>query len=117
MFEDLMRDIHSTFTERFLKIQITAPHPAARQVMTPTPAPAPAPSDASDDLFPGAARKEPVAPAVAGGGGGGGGGAPGPAPRILSGPMAAGPVPRVGRNEPCPCGSGKKYKKCHGAAS
>ncbi len=23
-------------------------------------------------------------------------------------------VPRVGRNEPCPCGSGKKYKHCHG---
>jgi preprotein translocase subunit SecA len=23
-------------------------------------------------------------------------------------------VPRVGRNEPCPCGSGKKYKNCHG---
>jgi preprotein translocase subunit SecA len=23
-------------------------------------------------------------------------------------------VPRVGRNEPCPCGSGKKYKFCHG---
>jgi preprotein translocase subunit SecA len=23
----------------------------------------------------------------------------------------------VGRNEPCPCGSGNKYKKCHGAAS
>ena len=23
-------------------------------------------------------------------------------------------VPKVGRNEPCPCGSGKKYKKCHG---
>ncbi|ELM7798930.1 SEC-C domain-containing protein, partial [Escherichia coli] len=21
----------------------------------------------------------------------------------------------VGRNEPCPCGSGVKYKKCHGA--
>ncbi|MBU3683179.1 MAG: SEC-C metal-binding domain-containing protein [Phycisphaerales bacterium] len=21
----------------------------------------------------------------------------------------------VGRNEPCPCGSGKKYKSCHGA--
>jgi SEC-C motif len=33
------------------------------------------------------------------------------------------PVPRdpstwkVGRNEPCPCGSGKKYKKCHGETS
>ncbi|HCJ52630.1 MAG TPA: preprotein translocase subunit SecA [Candidatus Kerfeldbacteria bacterium] len=23
-------------------------------------------------------------------------------------------VPKVGRNDPCPCGSGKKYKKCHG---
>jgi hypothetical protein len=23
---------------------------------------------------------------------------------------------KVGRNEPCPCGSGKKYKKCHGEA-
>ena len=28
--------------------------------------------------------------------------------------LAAGQVPRVGRNEPCPCGSGKKYKQCHG---
>jgi preprotein translocase subunit SecA len=27
---------------------------------------------------------------------------------------AADSVPRVGRNEPCPCGSGKKYKQCHG---
>ncbi|MEE9277419.1 MAG: preprotein translocase subunit SecA [Dehalococcoidia bacterium] len=26
-------------------------------------------------------------------------------------------VPKVGRNQPCPCGSGKKYKKCHGAAA
>ncbi|MDO8795122.1 MAG: SEC-C metal-binding domain-containing protein, partial [Vicinamibacterales bacterium] len=25
--------------------------------------------------------------------------------------------PRVGRNDPCPCGSGKKYKKCHGAGA
>ena len=25
--------------------------------------------------------------------------------------------PKVGRNEACPCGSGKKYKKCHGAAA
>ncbi|MFZ3220340.1 MAG: preprotein translocase subunit SecA [Rhodoferax sp.] len=27
---------------------------------------------------------------------------------------AAGQIPRVGRNDPCPCGSGKKYKQCHG---
>jgi uncharacterized protein len=24
-------------------------------------------------------------------------------------------APKIGRNDPCPCGSGKKYKKCHGA--
>jgi preprotein translocase subunit SecA len=24
---------------------------------------------------------------------------------------------KVGRNDPCPCGSGKKYKKCHGTAA
>jgi len=26
-------------------------------------------------------------------------------------------IPKVGRNEPCPCGSGKKFKQCHGALS
>ena len=25
--------------------------------------------------------------------------------------------PKVGRNDPCPCGSGKKYKRCHGTAA
>ncbi|HTO52389.1 MAG TPA: SEC-C metal-binding domain-containing protein [Myxococcota bacterium] len=24
-------------------------------------------------------------------------------------------APKIGRNDPCPCGSGKKFKKCHGA--
>jgi preprotein translocase subunit SecA len=24
--------------------------------------------------------------------------------------------PKIGRNDPCPCGSGMKFKKCHGAA-
>jgi preprotein translocase subunit SecA len=28
--------------------------------------------------------------------------------------MAGDYVPRVGRNDACPCGSGKKYKACHG---
>jgi preprotein translocase subunit SecA len=27
---------------------------------------------------------------------------------------AAASMARVGRNDPCPCGSGKKYKQCHG---
>jgi uncharacterized protein YecA (UPF0149 family) len=44
-----------------------------------------------------------------------------PAPRADAsslGPLErpVGTVPEVGRNDPCPCGSGKKYKKCHGVA-
>src|SRR5437899_112278 len=37
----------------------------------------------------------------------------GPAQAEAPRPVRAGA--KVGRNEPCPCGSGKKYKKCHGA--
>jgi preprotein translocase subunit SecA len=40
--------------------------------------------------------------------------------RMAGAADASGPAQRrvgekVGRNDPCPCGSGKKYKKCHGA--
>jgi preprotein translocase subunit SecA len=42
---------------------------------------------------------------------------PSAAPKVAKPPVAA-PVKRdmakVGRNDPCPCGSGKKYKNCHG---
>jgi preprotein translocase subunit SecA len=46
-----------------------------------------------------------------------------PAGLAAGGPFAAGPASvapvtrdgrKVGRNEPCPCGSGRKYKHCHG---
>ena len=57
----------------------------------------------------------PVGPEAAAGAGGapmGGGGS------FAAGPETLAPVVRdgrkVGRNEPCPCGSGKKYKHCHG---
>ena len=33
-------------------------------------------------------------------------------PRQPNQPIVAGP--KIGRNDPCPCGSGKKYKACHG---
>ena len=36
-----------------------------------------------------------------------------PAPRPV--PQTVRTGPKVGRNDPCPCGSGKKYKNCHGA--
>jgi len=34
--------------------------------------------------------------------------------RTQSATTAVADMPRVGRNDPCPCGSGKKYKQCHG---
>jgi preprotein translocase subunit SecA len=34
-------------------------------------------------------------------------------PEVKRTPVQAGP--KIGRNDPCPCGSGKKYKSCHGA--
>ncbi len=106
MFVDLMSDIQSTFTERFLKIQVAAegPPPPPRPLRPP---PHPAPSG-PDDLFMGPAPRAGAATI------------PAPAPAITSslGPVARplGTVREVGRNDPCPCGSGKKYKKCHGAA-
>ena len=33
---------------------------------------------------------------------------------VRSGPAPAKAAPKVGRNDPCPCGSGKKFKHCHG---
>ncbi len=45
-------------------------------------------------------------------------GGPAAATAVATRPVgpAVATVPKVGRNEPCPCGSGKKYKKCHAAA-
>jgi preprotein translocase subunit SecA len=104
MFEDLMGDIQATFTERYLKIQVSAEPPRR----PPPPPPMATSRGGSDDLFTGPSRTT-TAPL---------GGRP-PEPRLETqlgrlGP-ARGGVPAVGRNDPCPCGSGKKYKKCHGA--
>jgi preprotein translocase subunit SecA len=53
----------------------------------------------------------PAQEVASGGGGGGGGGDEGP----VQVKQIVNTAPKVGRNDPCPCGSGKKYKKCHGA--
>ncbi len=100
MFEDLMRDIQATFTERFLKIQVTSEPPRR-----PPPPPPPTQSRGDAELFAPSAGRGP---------------APGPPPAVTSsaGPLRAPPpagMADVGRNDPCPCGSGKKFKKCHGA--
>jgi preprotein translocase subunit SecA len=35
-----------------------------------------------------------------------------PSENVKQEPIKVGP--KIGRNDPCPCGSGKKYKHCHG---
>jgi preprotein translocase subunit SecA len=40
--------------------------------------------------------------------------APGRLLRPAAAPAVAAPRAKVGRNDPCPCGSGKKYKRCCG---
>jgi preprotein translocase subunit SecA len=157
MFVDLMSDIHTTFTERFLRAQLVfnAPPPPpppvfgsdgdggrrpqrrysatgvledipAEELVAETQRAAPSSSTQGD----GAPRSsEPAAkaasvrqdPTVVGAGRArklsdfeGGKGTP-----TGAGAGAAGGKEvdwaSVGRNDPCPCGSGKKYKKCHGA--
>src|SRR5580700_9048309 len=39
-----------------------------------------------------------------------------PQPARVSAPPVRREGPKIGRNDPCPCGSGQKFKKCHGAA-
>ncbi|MGI8817529.1 MAG: preprotein translocase subunit SecA [Gemmatimonadales bacterium] len=106
MFEDLMHDIQSTFTERFFKIQVSAdpPPPEPRARRAPLPAPPASEPVGADDLFAAPSRRVPSPPPV------------GPGVNSSLGPVgrATAAVPEVGRNDPCPCGSGKKYKKCHG---
>ncbi|MEK0431021.1 MAG: hypothetical protein RL139_825 [Gemmatimonadota bacterium] len=106
MFEDLMRDVQHTFAERFLKVQLVfeeAPPPAASPARVEPAAAAPA-----VDPF-GVVPAAPVAePKVVGAGRG---------VSSLAAPasVASAEFDGVGRNDPCPCGSGKKFKKCHGA--
>ncbi len=60
------------------------------------------------------AGSEQMAPEGGIGGGGDGIGPGSAAPDPAAEPFVRA-VPKVGRNEPCPCGSGRKYKHCHGA--
>ena len=146
MFVDLMNDIAETFTDRFLKVQLVVeqapPDDGAGAYRDLSPEPVrPAPTkrynalgvleDVVPEESPGAATGVEEVLDV--------GPAETPAPersaatkrdpvivgagraRTFSeatGDGAAAPVDwsSVGRNDPCPCGSGKKFKKCHGAS-
>ena len=111
MFVGLMDDLRSTFAERWLKLQIdVGPAPRPGRTITGPLGGRAAPRRATPMVASKAAADGLVS----------GGTATGPLPQP-PGPggvpvAAANPYAGVGRNDPCPCGSGKKFKKCHGAA-
>jgi len=155
MFVDLMDDIQNTFTERFLRAQITfeerqapppppmflsgpdldgngeerPPKPRKKQfnalgVMEEIDADGGGGTDATLDIAPAEAPKKgaavrpeptlhvggksaPLSKALSGGNAG--------VPGVPGAPGGSADWSNVGRNDPCPCGSGKKFKKCHGA--
>ncbi len=102
MFEQLVREIEEESVRRIFRIEPAAPPPSvATTTVHMTASKADAQSVFASTGGGGVAVAEgdgPPAPAPAG---------PAPAPRRA--PVAL----RAGRNDPCPCGSGKKYKKCH----
>ncbi len=141
MFVDLMNDIYHTFTERFLRAQISfEPPPEYRE---------PVQQDAGNGQGRGPTKRfnamGVLEDVVADGGESENGGAesvvdigPSEQPsqkktvaraepiitgagrvRSLNAAQNAGSADweNVGRNDPCPCGSGKKFKKCHGATA
>jgi preprotein translocase subunit SecA len=108
MFMDLTTDMKTTFADRFLKFQVQiSGQPPQRQTQSPAVREEkPDAQVAESDLMVGAGAGRPRQAAMRATHGD-----PGDAPaRPVERSM-----PKVGRNDPCPCGSGKKYKKCHGA--
>ena len=137
MFVDLMNDIHATFAERFLMAQLVfrePPPPPPPSGNGPTPEGGPrkparrfnalgvledvpageaaAPEETVMDVAPDEPPKQrqvaKADPVIVGAG----------RTRSLNQPPGGAATPAdwssVGRNDPCPCGSGKKFKKCHG---
>ncbi len=122
MFEDLMRDIQHTFAERFLKVQLVfdEPRPSAPPITVTAPALkrfnalgiAEAVAPAGESADPSSAQASRNEPRVVGAGRGVANLAAGSAG---SAGTTTADFTSAGRNDPCPCGSGKKFKKCHGA--
>ncbi len=124
LFSSLMDRIDLEVAERLMKteIRLEAPPPPPATMVARRPAPIPAgvpvgaggPAESSGP--PAALRPRPAFPA-----------APSPGRAAPASPFGAASASlvgdggqggaKVGRNDPCPCGSGKKYKKCHGAGA
>jgi preprotein translocase subunit SecA len=93
LFQDMVERVKAAVVERLFKVQVVREAPMELPTVT-----AWANVQESRGEMPGGDRPAGAPPAVAV--------APRPAPRTPTGQ-------KIGRNDPCYCGSGKKYKKCH----
>jgi preprotein translocase subunit SecA len=105
LFEGMMTRIREEALEYIFKIQLAAPPAPAR----PRPMNAEKPDApgvrSNGDQAPAPAKPAPLIATAR---------APGGAPAPAASAAALPEVHKIGRNDPCPCGSGKKYKKCCG---
>jgi preprotein translocase subunit SecA len=95
MFDELKSTIRHDITHTIFRVTLTREPPHQHQAR---------PMVESRPDVTGAAVAAGAATAVVAGGNGSGGS-----------PQTARAGPKLGRNDPCWCGSGKKYKRCHGA--
>ncbi|MFN2465845.1 MAG: preprotein translocase subunit SecA [Candidatus Dormibacteria bacterium] len=116
-FEQLKRDIQFEIATNIFRVEVkredqrSAPPPLTETMRTSTSGPVP-PEEVTNGHLPGSAipqagpqgqappPRAPVPPI-------------GP-PGAINAAAVAAMAGKVGRNDPCPCGSGRKYKKCHG---
>jgi preprotein translocase subunit SecA len=124
MFEELMAGIWAEFTRVIFHLEVNV-EPAAEAD------PAPAEAAPAGVEYSGGGQEQPSAIAEARAEAAAGGAAPAAAAAAAAGSGAAASADagnginpqtvvktdqeKIGRNDPCWCGSGKKYKKCHGA--
>ena len=93
MFEEMIDRIHADAVQKVFTVQAVRSEELARLEQ----------------------RRQPAAAQMQMSGGGEAPAATRPAGAARGTASRAAEAPKVGRNDPCPCGSGKKFKKCHGA--
>jgi preprotein translocase subunit SecA len=120
------REAHDMYTQLTEHIRQQVARRIYHVTLTPTQPQAPAVPANAQESGPSADGEAAAAPSAAGNGrkarrraaaqAGNGAASPTPPPATSasSGATVSG---KVGRNDPCPCGSGKKYKKCHGSGA
>jgi preprotein translocase subunit SecA len=100
LFEDMLNNMNRKAIALLMRGQIHVQDSQSISQKAPEPRHAAPQYRESKEQYPGAGSMEAARQASAN---------QNPQPRT---PIVA--APKVGRNDPCPCGSGKKYKNCHG---